>query len=209
MIRFFSTIETHPRLSRWSAWVAGLPLVGRFWGLCLADPKRVDRFVRFAIVGIVGALVDFAVLNVMKVLFERVGFGEGWDLPMDPHQIQLTAANAISFSAAVLSNFTWNRLWTFPESRERPMGRQLLQFATVSVLGLVINTVILVVMDRYVFQHFFNERLSYNLAKAIAIGVVLFWNFGMNVLWTYRGIPIGGRHPEMSASTHQRDWSER
>ena len=202
MLRLFTIIETHPRLSRWSAWMAGLPLVGRFWGICLADPKRVDRFGRFAIVGIIGALVDFAVLNVMKVVFERVGLGEGWELSMDAHQIQLTAANAISFSAAVLSNFTWNRLWTFPESRERPLGRQLFQFATVSVLGLVINTVILVVMDRYVFQHFFSERLSYNLAKAIAIGVVLFWNFGMNVLWTYRGIPIGTKRTDVSATAH-------
>jgi putative flippase GtrA len=210
LIRLFTTIETHPRLSRWSAWVAGLPLVGRFWGLCLADPKRVDRFVRFAIVGIIGALVDFGVLNVMKVVFERVGLGHSWDLPMDPHQIQLTVANALSFSAAVLSNFTWNRLWTFPESRERPLGRQLLQFATVSILGLVINTVILVVMDKYVFQHFVSERLSYNLAKAIAIGVVLFWNFGMNVLWTYRGIPIGTQGVEMPASApSQLDCGER
>ena len=205
MIWFLSTIETHPRLSRWSAWVARLPLLGRLWGICLADPKRVDRFVKFAIVGIIGALVDFAVLNLMKVIFERIGLGEGWDLPMDPHQIQLTAANAISFSAAVLSNFTWNRLWTFPESRERPMGKQLFQFATVSIMGLVINTVILVVMDRYVFQRFFDERLSYNLAKAVAIGVVLFWNFGMNILWTYRGIPIGTKRAEISASAHNRD----
>lgn len=206
MIRLFTTIETHPRLSRWSARVTGLPLVGRFWELCLTDPKRVDRFVRFAIVGIIGALVDFAVLNVMKLIFEGAGLGLGWDLPMDPHQIQLTAANSISFTAAVMSNFTWNRLWTFPESRERPLGRQLLQFATVSILGLVINTVILVGMDRYVFQHFFSERLSYNLAKAIAIGVVLFWNFGMNVLWTYRGIPIGSQGMDLSASA--RGWED-
>jgi putative flippase GtrA len=114
--------------------------------------------------------------------------GVGWNIPLEPHQIQVIAANSISFSAAVLSNFTWNRLWTFPESRERPVGTQLVQFTIVNVLGLVINTVILVVLDQYVFQHFVNARLSYNLAKAIAIGVVLFWNFGVNSLWTYRGI---------------------
>jgi putative flippase GtrA len=39
-----------------------------------------------------------------------------------------------------------------------------------------------------VFQHFVSPRLSYNLAKAFAIGVVLFWNFGINRIWTYRGI---------------------
>jgi len=165
-----------------------MPVLGPFWSRLLANPKRIERFFKFAVVGAIGAMVDFAVLNIMKLTFEAVRLGEGWNVAMQPHQIQLVAANAISFSAAVLSNFTWNRLWTFPESRERPLVTQLIQFAIVNVLGLVINTVILVVMDRYVFQIFFDERLSYNLAKAIAIGVVLFWNFGINLLWTYRGI---------------------
>lgn len=188
MIRFVTALQTHPQLSRFSAWVSGVPLIGRYWSNLLANPKRIERFVKFAIVGAVGAVVDFVVLNIMKLVFESIGLGVGWPLSMEPHQIQLVVANSISFSAAVLSNFTWNRLWTFPESRERPLLSQLLQFAIVNVLGLVINTVILVVMDRYVFQLFFSERLSYNLAKALAIGVVLFWNFGMNLIWTYRGI---------------------
>ena len=29
---------------------------------------------------------------------------------------------------------------------------------------------------------------SYNFAKALAIGMVLFWNFSANRLWTYRGL---------------------
>ncbi len=200
MIRLITTIETHPRLSRWSAWMVERPLLGRFWSILLQNPKRVERFAKFAVVGAIGAMVDFAVLNIMKLLFETIGLGEGWSLPMEPHQIQLVAANTLSFSAAVLSNFTWNRLWTFPESRERPLGTQLTQFTTVSVLGLIINTVLLVVMDRYVFQLFFDERVSYNLAKAVAIGVVLFWNFGMNLIWTYRGIEVGATG---SSSKHE------
>jgi putative flippase GtrA len=48
--------------------------------------------------------------------------------------------------------------------------------------------VLLVVMDEYVFQRFFGQPWSYNLAKAFAICVVLFWNFGINLIWTYRGI---------------------
>jgi putative flippase GtrA len=188
LIRLMMTIETHPRLSRWSAWLAQLPLVGRLWSNLLSNPKRMERFVKFAIVGALGAVVDFVVLNIMKIVFETAGLGEGWDVGLEPHQIQLIAANAISFSAAVLSNFTWNRLWTFPESRERPWGTQLVQFSIVNVLGLIINTALLVVMDHYVFGIFFGDRVSYNLAKAFAICVVLFWNFGVNLIWTYRGI---------------------
>ena len=164
------------------------PLIARIATRTPLNPKEVERFIKFAIVGAIGAVVDFAVLNIMKLVFEHIGLGVGWSIGLPPHQIQLIAANIISFSTAVVSNFTWNRLWTFPESRERPIVSQLAQFATVNVLGLIINTVILVTMDHYVFSHFVDARLSYNLAKAFAIGVVLFWNFGVNRIWTYRGI---------------------
>jgi putative flippase GtrA len=165
-----------------------MPLLGPLWPRLVKSPKELERFIKFAIVGAIGAVVDFIVLNIMKVLFEQLGLGVGWNMPLEPHEIQLVAANTISFSVAVLSNFTWNRLWTFPESRERPLRSQLVQFTIVNVLGWGINTLLLVTMDQYVFQHFVGERLSYNLAKAFAIGVVLFWNFGVNRLWTYRGI---------------------
>jgi putative flippase GtrA len=181
-------LNTPAWLERWSSFIAALPLVGGMWTRLRSNPRELERFVKFAIVGAIGAVVDFTVLNIMKRLFEIVGLGVGWNVALQPHQIQLIVANAISFSAAVLSNFTWNRLWTFPESRERPLGMQLVQFSIVNVLGLAINTVVLLVMDQYVFRHFFDLRLSYNLAKAVAIGVVLFWNFGINRIWTYRGI---------------------
>ncbi len=182
------TADELPRFRRWLAWATGLPLMGQVVNRLLSNPKETERFVKFAIVGAIGAVVDFTVLNVMKRLFEAVELGVGWNVALEPHQIQLVAANTISFSVAVLSNFTWNRLWTFPESRERPLGRQLAQFAIVNVLGLGINTIVLLALDQYIFQNFLSERLSYNVAKAFAIGVVLFWNFGVNRVWTYRGI---------------------
>jgi putative flippase GtrA len=186
--RILATIDRHPRLSRWSALLARLPLIGRLWTRLLANPKELERFGKFAVVGIIGAIVDFSILNIMKLVFERVGLGTGWNVSLPTHQVQLMAAATISFTAAVLSNFTWNRLWTFPESRERPLGTQLAQFAIVNLIGLAINNVLLLTTDQYVFRHLVSERLSYNLAKAFAILVVLFWNFGMNRIWTYRGI---------------------
>ena len=134
--------------------MTGLPLVGRLWEGLVSNPKRIERFVKFAIVGTIGAVVDFTVFNIMVLVFEAVGLGEGWNVSASARQIQLAAANIISFSAAVLSNFTWNRLWTFPESRERPLGTQLLQFTIVNITGLLINTLILVGMDVPASAHF-------------------------------------------------------
>ncbi|MGC8879328.1 MAG: GtrA family protein [Anaerolineae bacterium] len=133
--------------------------------------KELVRFVKFATVGSIGAVVDFSVLNLAHKVF---------DLP-------LVVSNTLSFSLAVLSNFTWNRLWTFPESRTRPIRSQLPQFALVNVIGLAINNLILVSLHA-LFSHYIPDPWDYNLAKAVAIVIVLFWNFGANRLWTYRGL---------------------
>jgi putative flippase GtrA len=161
--------KTDTRLPGLLVWALGLPFVNRL-GL-ERRPQELMRFLKFATVGVIGMVVDFTVLNLMHLVF---------GLP-------LWAANTVSFSAAVLSNFTWNRLWTFPESRERPLGRQLLQFAAVNIAGWAINTGLLLGLDK-VLVTIIPEPWSYNLAKVFAIGVVLFWNYFINRKWTYRGI---------------------
>ena len=136
----------------------------------LDNRKEVTRFLKFAVVGTIGALVDFGVLNLGIQVF---GLAK-W------------LANTFSFTAAVVSNFTWNRLWTYPESREEPLGPQMAQFFLVNLGGYVINQVIFLSLDRFVFSSW--GTWGYNISKAIAIGVVLFWNYGVNRLWTYRNI---------------------
>ncbi|MGB9593752.1 MAG: GtrA family protein [Anaerolineae bacterium] len=143
----------------------------RLLELAQTNRKEFVRFIKFAVVGTSGAVVDFGVLNLLHLVF---GFSKFW-------------ANTCSFTLAVFNNFTWNRLWTFPESRERPLKSQLAQFALVNLAGLAINQVVFLSLDRYVFEPWLGP-LGYNVAKAIAIIVVLFWNFGVNRVWTYRGI---------------------
>ena len=60
--------------------------------------------------------------------------------------LPIVLANTCSFSAAVVSNFTWNRYWTYPDSRSKPIRTQLLQFIIVNVVGWGINTGILVLL---------------------------------------------------------------
>ena len=151
------------------AWVFGLPVINRL-GLD-RRPQELVRFLKFATVGAFGMVVDLTVLNVMHKVF---------GLP-------LLVANSISFSVAVVSNFTWNRLWTFPESRQRPIAKQLGQFAIVNIIGLAINNLVLWTVFNLI-KGFIPDPLNYNLAKIVAIGVVLFWNYSVNRAWTYRGI---------------------
>jgi len=116
-------------------------------------------------------VIDFSILNMMHKVFG----------------CSLLVSNSLSFTCAVLSNFTWNRLWTFPESRGRPIRTQLPQFALVNLIGLGINNLVLVNLAAF-FSHFIPDPFDYNLDKAVAIIIVLFWNFGINRIWTYKGI---------------------
>jgi len=131
---------------------------------------EIRRFLKFGVVGTVGACVDFSILNLGIQVFGL----DKW------------VANTFSFSVAVASNFVWNRLWTFPESRMAHLWSQLSQFFVVSVFGYGINQAVFLSLDHYVFAPW--GIWGYNLAKAIATLIVLFWNFGANRLWTYREI---------------------
>ncbi len=145
-------------------------LVNRFTTLVANNRAELGRFAKFGVVGIIGSVVDFSILNLC---IQSFGMAK-W------------LANTFSFTAAVISNFTWNRLWTFPESREKPLLSQLGKFFVVNLGGYAINQIIFLSLDHYVFSSW--GAWGYNISKAIAIGVVLFWNFGINRVWTYKEI---------------------
>lgn len=134
--------------------------------------RELGRFLRFALVGSWGFIVDFSVLNILI-------FGAHF-----PPWL----ANTCSFAIAVLNTFTFNRLWTFPESRQRPIRRQLPQFFLVNLVGYGINELVFLGSHALVWQHLAAAALAWNLAKATASGIALFWNFGANRLWTWRGL---------------------
>jgi len=155
-------------------------------------PREAERFVKFLIVGTLGFIVDFGTLaflvEVVK-LPEWVAANSGFS-----ETVGLVLANTISFTAAVVNNFTLNRLWTYPESRRRRKRVQLPQFALVSLFGLAINNGILVLLEP-VFKElipklaFWPEAIeAYIPAKIVATVVVLFWNFFVNRFWTYKGV---------------------
>ena len=140
--------------------------------LVAGNQDEVARFMKFALVGALGAVVDFSVLNFLVLV-------AGW-----PKEY----ANLVSVTCAIFSNFIWNRLWTFPESRDRPLHTQFGQFALVNLIGLAINQIVFLITDALVYNSLAPHPLDYNLAKATAILVVLFWNFFINRRWTYKGI---------------------
>lgn len=143
--------------------------------------REFTRFVKFCVVGAVGAVVDFGTFNLLAIVLGM------WTIP----------ASALSFIAAVTSNFLWNRYWTYPDSRSKPIGRQATQFAAVNLVGLMIRTPIFAGSEALLRRALpglpipaalQSAAIASNLALAVAVVVVLFWNFAVNRLWTYSDV---------------------
>lgn len=145
----------------------------------LTNSKERSRFFRFAVVGTFGAVVDFGIANLLVHLFSA----------------SLVFAGTVSFICAIVSNFVWNRLWTYPDSRSKSIIRQLFEFVVVSVAGLLIRVPILHFLEPVLNKMFTDlpfqlpifgpDVLADNLTLAIAVVIVMFWNFYVNRYWTY------------------------
>jgi len=149
----------------------------------VTNPIERTRFLKFTIVGLVGAAVDFGSLNILTTLFH----------------VGPVYSSVISFGMAVGSNFIWNRYWIYPDSRSKSLRRQGVQFTLVNVIGLLIRTPVFAFLQSFFtaeFQIFgapknYGVVLAYNLALAIAVIVVMMWNFFVNRYWTYNDINNG------------------
>ena len=147
----------------------------------ISDRQERSRFLRFAVVGAFGAVVDFGSYTILHNLLG----------------VNAVLASVLSFTAAIISNFTWNRLWTYPDSRSKPVSKQLVQFTVVSFVGLAIRTPLFSLLVGPL-NHLFSmlpsisflpdDFLGDKVALAIVVIVVMFWNFFANRYWTYSDV---------------------
>jgi len=137
-------------------------------------PKQeVTRFARFLTVGAVGTILDFGILTALKLAGLPTLF-----------------ANSLSFTAGLLNNFTWNRLWTFGDTANPNWRKQLAQFTLVSLVGLALNNLIVLSLEGVLGTMLGQPQWGYLPAKVIATGVVVFWNYFANRKWTFSALKI-------------------
>jgi len=146
----------------------------------ISDNEKV-RFIKFAVVGIGGTIVDFAIFNLLIFL-----------------QLPSLLASCISFLIAVFNNFYWNRNWTYPESKAHSTSSQFVKFSIVSVAGLLFRTFIYDCIEQPSINFAFNflgdtffitpNVIGKNLSLGAVIIIILFWNYFANRLWTYKEI---------------------
>ena len=148
-----------------------LAVATRFGG---SKAKELERFLKFAIVGLIGFVVDFGTVFVLQSTVLPPANDAG-----DKLTFNVALATSIAFAAAVTSNFTWNRVWTYPDSRSRSIRRQLSQFTVVSIIGWLARTV-------WISLAYIPAGVL--AANLIGVIVVMIWNFFANRYWTYNDV---------------------
>lgn len=131
-------------------------------------------FVKYSIVGAVGTLIDVAGFAALLAFTPLNRF----------------IAATISFIAAVINNFTFNKIWTFHD-HSTAVTTQFTKFFIVSVGGLILNLTFLWIWGlviAYLIKVTSADLPVWanTLAKLGASAVVLIYNFLMNRFWTFK-----------------------
>ncbi len=161
--------------------------------------KEVERFIKFAIVGLLGFTLDFGTVFLLQSTFLP---------PVDSNNenliLNVAIATTAGFVLAVSSNFVWNRFWTYPDSRSSSIRKQLTQFAIVSVsgwtartiwiaatytlFGLLSTSIIQIFASSYDPSLLNQQKFGTMIAQLIGVVVVMIWNFFANRYWTYSDV---------------------
>jgi putative flippase GtrA len=162
--------------------------------------KEVERFMKFVVVGVMGAIVDFGTLLILQATIL---------VPIEPYKNEkVILATTVAFLAAVTSNFIWNRYWTYPDSRSRSIRRQMVQFTSVNGIGWTLRTLwirftflpigvavtplfvdfMTNIQPGYVESPETVGKIGTVTAQFIALWVVMLWNFFANRYWTYNDV---------------------
>mgnify|MGYP000146058562 CR=1 FL=1 len=140
------------------------------------------RYIKFGIVGASGTVVNIAVLYLAKnYLFDQV----------DPEKLRLGLSLALAILIATLSNFTWNRLWTWADRREalaldlgapkEPLPKrfavQFGRYCMASWFGMAFQ---------FGATIWLSQSMDYRVANVVSIVAASVINFLANDWWTFR-----------------------
>jgi dolichol-phosphate mannosyltransferase len=125
------------------------------------------------VVGLSGVVVDMAVLYLLHSPASPLGLAWG-----------LTRSKILASEVAILNNFVWNDRWTFKDmtGQQNAIGqwvKRFVKFNLVCLLGVGLN----VMMLNLLFNVF---HINEYVANLLAIVLVTFWNFWINLKLNWR-----------------------
>lgn len=126
------------------------------------------RFSRFVAIGTLNTVIDFSIVNLLAYI---LGVYSG---------NILVVINTISFCTVVTISFFLNKKITFEKTSNHQslIKKQYIIFFIISLGGLLLNNLIVYSLTTIIGSRYgVGEILWLNLSKALAVGIVLFWNF--------------------------------
>lgn len=128
------------------------------------------RFIKFGTVGFSGTFINLSALYLnQEYLFRGIA-------PVE-RRLHLSLAGAIFL--ATLSNYVWNRTWTWSDRKgkaRRGFFLQMGQYFLASGLAIGIQ---------YICTIGFSQFIHYLLANIFSIGVAALFTYLVNDLWTF------------------------
>ncbi|MBE0574958.1 MAG: GtrA family protein [Desulfuromonadales bacterium] len=120
------------------------------------------EFLTFSGVGAIGTLVHYLILFITVEFFF-----------FNP-----VVSSFFGFVSGAVVNYYLNYYFTFKSKKNHKEA--ISKFFLVAGVGLVLNTLIMVLLTTVLDQ-------NYLLAQLLATALTLAWNFTVNRLWTFRG----------------------
>ncbi len=121
----------------------------------------IGKVLRFGVTGLLGAVIDFGCTYLFKEVLKANKF----------------LSNAIGFTMAATFCFFLNKYWTY-QSQTPLSWTEYLTFFAVSLIGLGINTLVLMLLND-------KAKMNFYLSKCFAIAVASGWNFLANLMVTF------------------------
>jgi dolichol-phosphate mannosyltransferase len=153
-----------------------LPLIGALFR---------PRFIKFGIVGASGVVVNLAVLYIgQEYLFTEIG----------QQTLRLNLSLALAIFIATISNFFWNRRWTWQDRKQHrtvPVVVQFGQYALACWVGIAVQ---------FGLTNLFALFLHYMVANLIAVVIASLFNFVANDFWTFGRLKMNRANRQSSLS---------
>lgn len=132
--------------------------------------KIVRQFIKFGITGTIGAVVDFGSYAFITRLI-------GWNYIYEVAGQSISAANNISVFLAIMSNFLFNKYWTF-RYHQGSFVQQWAGYFAFNTFTWALNQVLVsyFAFHSTLFVQLFGEQRDF-VAKAVAIVMILGLNF--------------------------------
>lgn len=125
--------------------------------------KLIEQFLKFGIVGVIAFCIDYGVLMLLSQV-----------LGADP-----VLSAAISFCVSVIFNYLASMKYVFQRRDDMSRQREFIIFIALSVVGLVINEIIMAAGTSALGAGAF----AVTFTKLVATAVVMVWNFFSRKKW--------------------------